>query len=200
MIKEAGIDFNSLPDENFDDPMGEASGAGVIFGATGGVMEAALRTVVDVLTGKDNDNIEYKSVRGVEGVKVTEVQVPGGPTLRAAVAHGLGNARKLLEQVRNGEEQYHFIEIMACPGGCVNGGGQPIQPASVRNAIDIRAERAKAIYNEDEALTVRKSHKNPRMMKIYEEFLEKPGSHKAHDLLHTHYTARENYPEECSRL
>lgn len=200
MIKEAGIDFNSLPDENFDDPMGEASGAGVIFGATGGVMEAALRTVVDILTGKDNDEIEYKSVRGVKGVKVTEVQVPGGPTLRAAVAHGLGNARKLLEQVRKGEEQYHFIEIMACPGGCVNGGGQPIQPASVRNAIDIRAERTKAIYSEDEALTIRKSHKNPRMMKIYEEYLEKPGSHKAHELLHTHYTERENYPEECSRL
>jgi len=200
MIKEAGIDFNSLPDENFDDPMGDASGAGVIFGATGGVMEAALRTVVDILTGKDNDNIEYKSVRGVEGVKVAEVQVPGGMTIRAAVAHGLGNARKLLEQVRNGEEQYHFIEIMACPGGCVNGGGQPIQPASVRNTVDIRAERAKAIYSEDEALTIRKSHKNPRMMKIYEEYLEKPGSHKAHELLHTHFHARENYPEECSRI
>jgi len=200
MIKEAGIDFNSLPDENFDDPMGDASGAGVIFGATGGVMEAALRTVVDILTGKDNDNIEYKSVRGVEGVKVAEVQVPGGMIIRAAVAHGLGNARKLLEQVRNGEEQYHFIEIMACPGGCVNGGGQPIQPASVRNTVDIRAERAKAIYSEDEALTIRKSHKNPRMMKIYEEYLEKPGSHKAHELLHTHFHARENYPEECSRI
>ena len=200
MIKEAGIDFNSLPDENFDDPMGEASGAGVIFGATGGVMEAALRTVVDILSGKDNDNIEYKEVRGVEGIKVAEVQVPGGMTIRAAVAHGLGNARKLLEQVRNGEEQYHFIEIMACPGGCVNGGGQPIQPASVRNTVDIRAERAKAIYSEDEALTIRKSHKNPRVMKIYEEYLEKPGSHKAHELLHTHYHSRENYPDECSRI
>lgn len=200
MIMEAGIDFNSLPDEEFDDPMGEASGAGVIFGATGGVMEAALRTVVDILTDKDNDDIEYKSVRGVDGVKVTEIEVPGGPTLRAAVAHGLGNARKLLDQVRNGEEQYHFIEIMACPGGCVNGGGQPIQPASVRNVVDLRTERAKAIYNEDEALTIRKSHKNPRMMKLYEEFFEKPGSHVAHELLHTHYQARENYPEEsCNK-
>jgi len=200
MIKEAGIDFVSLPDENFDDPMGEASGAGVIFGATGGVMEAALRTVVDILTGKDNENIEYKAVRGVDGIKVTEVTLPDGTVLRAAVAHGLGNARKLLEQVRKGEVQYHFIEIMACPGGCVNGGGQPIQPAGVRNIIDIRAERAKAIYSEDEAMTIRKSHKNPRVMKIYEEYLEKPGSHRAHELLHTHYYTRENYPEECSRI
>jgi len=200
MIKEAGIDFVSLPDENFDDPMGEASGAGVIFGATGGVMEAALRTVVDILTNKDNVNIEYNEVRGVDGIKVTEVKLPDGAVLRAAVAHGLGNARKLLEQVRSGEVQYHFIEIMACPGGCVNGGGQPIQPASVRNVIDVRTERAKAIYSEDEAMVIRKSHKNPRVLKMYEEYLEKPGSHKAHKLLHTHYHSRENYPEECSRI
>lgn len=199
MIKEAGIDFNNLPDEHFDDPMGDASGAGVIFGATGGVMEAALRTVVDVLTEKDNDNIEYKVVRGIEGVKVAEVEVPGFRTLRAAVAHGLGNARELLEKVRNGELELDFIEIMACPGGCVNGGGQPIQPASVRNDIDIRAERAKAIYSEDEALTIRKSHKNENMMKLYKEYFEKPGSHKAHELLHTHYEVRENYPEECCK-
>lgn len=199
MIKEAGIDFNGLSDEEFDDPMGEASGAGVIFGATGGVMEAALRTVVDILTDKDNDDIEYKSVRGIDGVKVSEIEVPGGPTLRAAVAHGLGNARKLLDQIRSGEEQYHFIEIMACPGGCVNGGGQPIQPASVRNVVDLRTERAKAIYNEDEALPVRKSHKNTKMMKLYEEFFEKPGSDVAHELLHTHYQARENYPEESCK-
>ncbi|ANW98346.1 ferredoxin [Thermoclostridium stercorarium subsp. thermolacticum DSM 2910] len=200
MIKEAGIDFVNLPDEEFDDPMGEASGAGVIFGATGGVMEAALRTVVDKLTGRDNDNIEYKEVRGEEGIKVAEVTLPDGMTIRAAVAHGLGNARKLLDQVRNGEAQYHFIEIMACPGGCVNGGGQPIQPARVRNTIDIRTERAKGLYSEDEAMTIRKSHKNPRIQKIYEEFLGEPGSHKAHELLHTHYYARENYPEECSRI
>lgn len=197
MIKEAGINFINLPDEQFDDPMGEATGAGVIFGATGGVMEAALRTVVDILTEKDNENIDYKVVRGVEGIKVAEVDVPGFRTIRAAVAHGLGNARKLLEQVRSGELQADFIEIMACPGGCVNGGGQPIQPASIRNEIDLRAERAKAIYADDEAHVIRKSHKNERMMKLYEEYFEKPGSHKAHELLHTHYEARENYPEGC---
>jgi len=197
MIKEAGIDFNSLPDEQFDDPMGDATGAAVIFGATGGVMEAALRTVVDILSGKDNENIEYKVLRGVDGIKTAEVTVPGGMTIRAAVAHGLGNARKLLDQVRSGEAQYHFIEIMACPGGCVNGGGQPIQPAGVRNVIDLRAERAKAIYAEDEALTIRKSHKNENMMRLYKEYFEKPGSHKAHELLHTHYAPRENYPEDC---
>ncbi len=197
MIKEAGIDFNNLPDTNFDDPMGDASGAGVIFGATGGVMEAALRTVVDILTGKDNENIEYKVVRGIEGIKVAEVEVPGFRTLRAAVAHGLGNARKLMDQVRSGEVQYDFIEVMACPGGCVNGGGQPIQPASVRNDIDLRAERAKAIYAEDESITFRKSHKNEKMMRLYTEYFEKPGSHKAHELLHTHYEARECYPDGC---
>jgi NADP-reducing hydrogenase subunit HndD len=197
MIKEAGIDFNNLPDEHFDDPMGDATGAGVIFGATGGVMEAALRTVVDILTGKDNENIDYKVVRGTDDIKVAEVEVPGFRTIRAAVAHGLGNARKLMEQVRSGEAQYDFIEIMACPGGCVNGGGQPIQPASIRNELDLRAERAKAIYAEDEALTIRKSHKNEKMMKLYEEYFEKPGSHKAHELLHTHYVARECYPDGC---
>ena len=197
MIKEAGIDFNNLPDEHFDDPMGDATGAAVIFGATGGVMEAALRTVVDILTGKDNESIEYKVVRGVEGIKIAEVDVPGFRVIRAAVAHGLGNARKLMDQVQNGELQLDFIEIMACPGGCVNGGGQPIQPASVRNEIDLRAERAKAIYNEDQALTIRKSHKNPTIDKLYKEYFEKPGSHIAHDLLHTHYIARECYPDGC---
>lgn len=196
MIKEAGIDFVNLADEQFDDPMGNASGAAVIFGATGGVMEAALRTVVDILTGKDNENIEYKAVRGIEGVKVAEVEVPG-LTIRAAVAHGLGNARKLMDQIRAGEADYHFIEVMACPGGCVTGGGQPIQPSSVTNEIDLKAERAKAIYAEDESITFRKSHKNENMMKLYEEYFEKPGSHKAHELLHTHYEPRENYPEEC---
>jgi len=196
MIKQAGIDFNSLPDEQFDDPMGDATGAGVIFGATGGVMEAALRTVVDILTGKDNEEFEYKAVRGLDGIKVAEIKA-GDLTLRAAVAHGLGNARKIMDQIRSGEADYHFVEIMACPGGCINGGGQPIQPAAVRNEINICAERAKAIYAEDQNLPVRKSHKNERIKKLYDEFLEKPGSHKAHELLHTHYTERDNYPEEC---
>jgi len=194
MINQAGIDFRNLPDENFDDPMGEATGAGVIFGVTGGVMEAALRSVPYLLTGKDDENIDIKVVRGVENIKEAEIEV-NGLKIKAAVVHGLGNARKLLDKVRAGEADYHFIEIMACPGGCVNGGGQPIQPASVRNEMDIRAVRAKAIYEEDEAMTIRRSHQNPKVLKMYEEYFEKPGSHKSHKLLHTHYVARENYPE-----
>ena len=195
MINEAGIDFRNLPDEQFDDPMGEATGAGVIFGVTGGVMEAALRSVPYLLTGNDEGDIDIKVVRGVETLKEAEVEV-NGIKIKAAVVHGLGNARKLLDKVRAGEADYQFIEVMACPGGCVNGGGQPIQPASVRNEIDLRAERAKAIYAEDEALTIRRSHQNPMVLKMYEEYFEKPGGHKSHKLLHTHYVARENYPEK----
>lgn len=193
MIREAGIDFTELPERHFDDPMGEASGAGVIFGATGGVMEAALRTVAEILEGKSIDNIEYNAVRGIEGIKEATVEA-GGIKIKAAVAHGLGNARKLLEKMKAGE-QYHFVEIMACPGGCVNGGGQPIQPSEVRSWIDLRTERAKAIYEEDRDLPIRKSHENPRVKTLYDEYFEKPGSHKAHKLLHTHYTKRENYPD-----
>lgn len=192
MIKEAGIDFNSLPDTDFDDPMGNASGAGVIFGATGGVMEAALRTVADILTGKDNVDIEYTAVRGIEGIKEAEVEV-AGKKIRLAVASGLGNARKLLNSIRAGEKTYDFIEIMACPGGCVNGGGQIIQPASVRNWTDLRVERAKATYDEDASLPIRKSHKNPVITALYDEYYGEPGSHKAHEDLHTHYKARDNY-------
>ena len=194
MIKETGIDFRNLEDEEFDDPMGEATGAGVIFGATGGVMEAALRSVPYLLTGKDDDNIDIKVVRGVEALKEAEVEI-GGVKIKAAVVHGLGNARKLLDKVKAGEAEYHFIEIMACPGGCVCGGGQPIQPAIVRNEVNLMAERAKALYQEDQNLTYRRSHHNPRVQKMYEEYFEKPGGHKAHKLLHTHYIARENYPE-----
>jgi len=194
MIKEAGIDFVNLEDESFDDPMGEATGAGVIFGATGGVMEAALRSVPYLLTGKDPEQVEITSVRGEDGIKIAELEV-AGLKIRAAVAHGLGNARKLLEKVRSGEEFFHFIEIMACPGGCVTGGGQPIQPASVRNEIDIRAERAKAIYAEDASSTLRFSHHNPTVQRFYAEYLGEPGGHRSHELLHTHYIARENYPE-----
>lgn len=197
MIREAGIDFLNLKDEKFDDPMGEASGAGVIFGATGGVMEAALRSVPYLMTGKDPDQVEIHAVRGEDGIRTAEIEV-AGMKIRAAVAHGLGNARKLLEKVRSGEETYHFIEIMACPGGCVAGGGQPIQPASVRNEIDIRAERAKAIYSEDASSSIRFSHRNPTVQRFYEEYLGEPGGHKAHELLHTHYTARENYPDNYS--
>jgi NADP-reducing hydrogenase subunit HndD len=198
MIREAGIDFTELPERHFDDPMGEASGAGVIFGATGGVTEAALRTVAEILSGKSVDNpdyIEYNEVRGVKGIKELTIEL-GGVELKAAIAHGLGNARKLLDRIKSGEAFYHFVEIMACPGGCVTGGGQPIQPSEVRSWIDLRRERAKAIYEEDRSLPIRKSHENPFIKKIYDEFLEKPGSHKSHELLHTHYVERENYPED----
>ena len=192
MIKEAGLDFVNLPDENFDNPFGEASGAAVIFGATGGVMEAALRTVAEILAGQSIENIEYTAVRGVEGIKEATVELPG-KTVRAAVAHGLGNARKLLDKIKAGEAQYDFIEVMGCPGGCVTGGGQPIQPAKVRMDIDLRMERAKAIYDEDQSLNVRKSHENPFIKKLYEEYLGEPCGHKSHKLLHTHYKQRENY-------
>jgi NADP-reducing hydrogenase subunit HndD len=174
--------------------MGEASGAAVIFGATGGVMEAALRTVAEILEGKSIDKIDYEMVRGVEGIKEATVEA-GGIKIKAAVAHGLGNARKLLEKIKNGEAEYHFIEVMGCPGGCVTGGGQPIQPSQVRSWIDLRAERAKAIYAEDKSLPIRKSHENPKIKMLYNDYFENPGSHKSHELLHTHYKQRENYPD-----
>ncbi|MBP1586875.1 MAG: iron hydrogenase small subunit [Clostridia bacterium] len=192
MIKENGIDFTNLPDSEFDDPMGAASGAGVIFGATGGVMEAALRTVADVLTGEDLKDIDYHAVRGVEGTKTAEVSI-NGRTVRVAVVSGLGNARKLLESIRAGEAQYDFIEVMACPGGCVNGGGQVIQPSCVRSWVDLRAIRAKASYAEDLEMPIRKSHENPAIKALYSEFYGKPGSEKAHHDLHTHYQKRDNY-------
>ena len=192
MIKEARIEFNNC-DGEFEDPFGPASGAGVIFGATGGVMEAALRTVADILTGEDLESIEYHEVRGLEGIKEASVEV-AGMEVKLAVAHGLGNASALLDKIKNGEAEYHFIEIMACPGGCVNGGGQPIQPAKVRNWVNIPQLRAQALYEEDKNLPIRKSHKNPVIMKnIYEDWLGEPGSEKAHHLLHTTYTARDKF-------
>ena len=192
MIKEAGIDFVNLPDSDFDDPMGNATGAGVIFGATGGVMEAALRTVADILTGEELENIDYHAVRGTQGIKTAEVEV-AGKKIRVAVASGLGNARKLLESIRAGEATYDFIEVMACPGGCVNGGGQIIQPSQVRSWVDLRELRAKATYEEDVDLPIRKSHKNPVMKVLYDEFYGEPGSELAHHDLHTHYHKRDNY-------
>ena len=193
MIKQAGIRFALLPDEKFDDPFGdEATGAGVIFGATGGVMEAAIRTVADILDNTSHSEVEYEAVRGLEGIKLASVNA-GGKTIRAAVAHGLGNARELLNKVKSGEVEVDFIEIMACPGGCVNGGGQPIVCAKDRMDKDIRVERAKALYSEDKSLEYRKSHDNPYIKKIYEEYLGEPGSHKAHGLLHTHYIARDKH-------
>ncbi|MDK2917946.1 MAG: NADP-reducing hydrogenase subunit HndD [Candidatus Petromonas sp.] len=198
MIKQARLDFMKLPDEGFDQVFGEYTGAGVIFGATGGVMEAALRTVADVLTGEDLEDIEYKDVRGVEeGIKEAAITI-GDKTIKVAVAHGTANAAKLLDKVKAGEADYHFIEIMGCSGGCVNGGGQPHVDAKTRMNIDVRAERAKALYEEDELKTIRKSHKNPTIKRIYAEFLGKPNSHKSHELLHTHYHKREIYPIESN--
>lgn len=192
MIRQSGIKFTELADEEFDDPFGIGSGAGVIFGATGGVMEAALRTVKEIVEGKELDNIEFDAVRGVEGVKEAAVNI-GGNNVKVAVANGLGNARKVLDAVKSGAADYQFIEIMACPGGCVTGGGQPIVDSKTLMDIDLKCERAKALYTEDKNLPVRKSHKNPAITKIYDEYLEKPGSHKSHKLLHTHYSEKSNY-------
>ena len=189
MIKEAGIDFANLPDEDFDPMLGESTGAGAIFGATGGVMEAALRTVADILEGKDLDNIDYHEVRGIQGVKEATVTI-AGKEIKLAVANGTGNARILMDKMRAGEADYTFIEIMGCPGGCVTGGGQPIVPARERMVVDPKVVRAKAIYEEDLAMKERKSHKNPSIQKLYDEYLGKPNSHKAHELLHTHYVDR----------
>lgn len=189
MIKEAGIDFVNLPDESFDAMLGESTGAADIFGATGGVMEAALRTVADILEGKDLDNIEYTAVRGIEGVKEASVTI-AGKEIKLAVANGTGNAKILMEKMKNGEADYTFIEVMGCPGGCVTGGGQPIVPARDRMKVDPRVVRAKALYTEDESKAQRKSHKNAAVQKLYENYLGQPNSHKAHELLHTHYVDR----------
>ncbi|HEX9014423.1 MAG TPA: NADH-dependent [FeFe] hydrogenase, group A6 [Chloroflexota bacterium] len=184
MIKEAGIDFAALPEEPFDSPLGAGTGAAVIFGATGGVMEAALRTAYEVITSKELAKVEFESVRGMDGIKQAVVDVDG-LAVKVAVAHGLSNAKLLMDRVRAGQEQYHFIEIMCCPGGCIGGGGQPI-PTS----MDIRKKRAQAIYQEDLNLPLRKSHQNPEVQQIYKDFLDHPLSEKSHHLLHTHYTPR----------
>ncbi len=189
MINKACINFNALPDEEYDNPLGEGTGAAVIFGATGGVMEAALRTAVDVLTGKDNKEYDFVEVRGTEGIKEATYDV-NGIKLNVAVASGLSNAKKVLNAVKNGEKKYDFIEIMCCPGGCVNGGGQPIHSNAVRETVDIPAVRAAAIYEEDKNLPKRKSHDNEAIKTIYNEYFEKPGSHKAHEILHTSYVDR----------
>ena len=192
MIKQANIDFVNLPDEDFDRFLGESSGAGMIFGATGGVMEAALRTVADLLTGEDLDDIDYDCVRGIEGVKEATIKI-GDMDVNVAVANGTGNAKKLLEAVRSGEKNYHFIEVMGCPGGCVTGGGQPIVSAQKRMEFDPRVVRSKATYSEDEDMPKRKSHKNEELQMLYKEYLGAPNSHKAHELLHTHYHQKPKY-------
>ncbi len=191
MIKEAGLDFANLPDSTFDTPFEEASGAGAIFGATGGVMEAALRTAAYKLGGSGAP-LEFKEVRGTAGVKEAEYTV-GGTTVKVAVASGLGNARNVIEQVKSGKKNYTFIEIMACPGGCINGGGQPYVHDEVRNSIDLKAVRAQALYDYDKESKLRTSHENPAVESIYKEFLGSPNSHKAHELLHTTYVKREKY-------
>ena len=192
MIKTAGIQFTDLPDGEFDPIMGIGTGAGTIFGATGGVMEAALRTVADVLTGEDLKQIDYNEVRGTDGIKEATYDV-AGMNVKVAVASGLKNAAVILDKIRAGEADYQFVEIMCCPGGCVNGGGQPIQPGSVRNFVDLRAKRAAALYGEDDNMPLRKSHENPEVQALYRDYLGEPNSHKAHELLHTHYTERGLY-------
>lgn len=192
MIKSACIDFENLPDEEFDSLLGVSTGAGAIFGATGGVMEAALRTANDILSGKSQDDIEYKKVRGTKDIKEAVYKI-AWMDIKVAVVSGLNNAVKILDKVKNNQGDYHFIEIMCCPGGCVNGGGQPIQPADIRNFTDLKSIRAKALYKEDKSLPLRKSHENPSIKKIYKEFLEKPGSRKAHEILHTSYKKRNKF-------
>ena len=189
MIKRLGIDFTSLGEEGFDDPLGESTGAGVIFGATGGVMEAALRTAVETLTGEELSNVEFNEVRGTEGIKEAVYHV-AGMDIKVAVASGVTNAKIIMDKIRAGEADYHFVEIMCCPGGCVNGGGQPQVPGYIRNFSDVRAVRAKALYKNDEKKAIRKSHENPSIKKLYEEFLGQPGSEKAHHILHTSYVKR----------
>lgn len=186
MIKEAGINFNELEDQDFDNPLGESTGASVIFGTTGGVIEAALRTAYEWLTKETLENVEFEALRGLDGTKEATVNI-NGQDIKIAVTHGLGNARALLEKIRAGEAEYHAIEIMACPGGCIGGGGQPYHHGD----LSILSRRIEGIYSEDRAKTIRKSHENPMIKQLYADFLGEPYGHKAHELLHTTYTARQ---------
>ena len=199
MIKQAGIDFRNIGESQYDSIMGESTGAGIIFGATGGVMEAALRTAYEIVTGREVPfkNLNITPVRGMDGVKEASVKIEGclddwkfleGAELKVAIAHGLVNANNVMKGIKEGKASYHFIEIMACPGGCLGGGGQPIPT----NA-DIRKNRMKAIYSEDEHMKLRKSHENPEVVAIYNDFLGKPNSKVSHELLHTHYVERDNF-------
>ncbi len=189
MIQKAGINFRAIGDEKFDDPFDIGSGAGVIFGATGGVMEAALRTAAEVIEGKPLECLDFNDVRGTEGIKYASYKL-GDIELKVAVVSGTANAKKLLRAVESGETKVDFIEVMACPGGCVNGGGQPYQPAVVRNNVDLRALRASVLYQADKKMDLRKSHENSAVKRLYEEYFEEPGSHKAHHILHTTYVKR----------
>lgn len=192
MIKQANIDFEKLEDSKFDDPMGEATGAAAIFGVTGGVMEAALRTAEDILTGKELPKIDFEQVRGSQGIKRATITIAGKP-ISVVAASGLANAKKILKEIKTGKANYQFVEIMACPGGCIMGGGQPIKHSKVRAEVDVQKLRASSLYSIDEKSTIRKSHENPVLKKIYEEYLEKPGSYRAEKILHTKYAKREKY-------
>ncbi len=189
MFREAGLDFETLPNEDYDTPFGISTGAGVLFGATGGVMEAALRTVYEVVTGETLDRLNFEGVRGLEGIKECSVQV-GDILVKVAVANGLGNAKKLMELVKEGKADYHFIEIMGCPGGCIGGGGQPIPTTQ-----EIKEKRMSAVYSADQLSVIRKSHDNPAIQELYKRFLGEPLGEKSHHLLHTHYTKRSKYPD-----
>ncbi len=192
LIKRSGILFNDLADEKFDLPLGMSTGAGLIFGATGGVMEAALRTVYEVVVGEEAPSLDFEDVRGTDGIKEAEYDL-NGTKVRVCVASGLANARKIMDDVKAGKSDYHFIEIMSCPGGCVNGGGQPIKDAYTRNNTDIKSTRAKAIYEADASMELRKSHDNPVVKELYDSFLGEPNSHLAHEILHTTYVPRNRF-------
>lgn len=192
MIKGAGMKFADLPKEKFDDPFETASGAGTIFGATGGVMEAALRTAADIIEGGSSKKIDFKEIRGTAGIKEANYTI-GGKSFKIAVVSGLANARTVLEALRSGEKKYDFVEVMACPGGCINGGGQPIQGDSVRNYVDLKSLRAKALYDSDKKNKLRKSHESPVIKMLYDEYFDAPGKHRAHRLLHTSYVKREKF-------
>ena len=192
MIKQAKIDFLNLEDAKFDDPMGEATGAAAIFGVTGGVMEAALRSVSEIVTGKPLDKISFEQVRGESGIKRAEIEI-GDKKVKVVVAHGLANAQTIMEEIKSGKADYQFVEIMACPGGCITGGGQPIKNAKIQEEVDIHKKRAEAMYSIDEKSVIRKSHENPVLKQIYKEFLGEPNGELAHKLLHTHYSKKEKY-------
>lgn len=192
MIKQAKIDFVNLEDAKFDDPMGEATGAAAIFGVTGGVMEAALRSVSEIVTGKPLDKISFEQVRGESGIKRAEIEI-GDKKVKVAVAHGLANAQTIMKEIKSGKADYQFVEIMACPGGCITGGGQPIKNAKIQEEVDIHKKRAEAMYSIDEKSVIRKSHENPVLKQIYKEFLGEPNGELAHKLLHTHYSKKEKY-------
>ncbi|MEA4932203.1 MAG: [Fe-Fe] hydrogenase large subunit C-terminal domain-containing protein, partial [Lawsonibacter sp.] len=194
MIRRAGLLFSDLPEEEFDPALGIATGAAHIFGASGGVMEAALRTATELLTGKELDHVEFQEVRGAHGVKEAVYDI-ADKTVRVCVLSGTANAGIILEDIRAGRRQYDFIEIMACPGGCVNGGGQPLQPSVIRNFKSVSSLRAKALYREDADMPLRKSHKNPLIQTVYKDFLGAPGSEIAHRLLHTSYVDRSHLPK-----